>query len=64
MLSVWPMKSGLSDPPAVDLNKALLEVKLCRRLLDLGRERELEPFLGEALRLNRGHGVGARRRAV
>ena len=26
MLSVWPMESGPSDPPAVDLNKTLLEV--------------------------------------
>lgn len=31
--------------------RAVLEAKLCRRLLDLGRQRNIEPFLEEALGL-------------
>jgi Nif-specific regulatory protein len=45
------MEPAPSQPQSVEFNKALLEARLCRRLLDLGRERELEPFLEEALRL-------------
>jgi Nif-specific regulatory protein len=45
------MSDANASPGPVDVDKAVLEAKLCRRLLDLNRQTGLEPFLEEALGL-------------
>src|SRR6185295_19013241 len=49
MLSLPIMSESV--PKTAGENKAILEATLCRRLLDLGRQSQLAPFLEEALRL-------------
>lgn len=50
MMSLRAMVGSVPGVPARE-GKSVLEAKLCRRLLDLGRQRELAPFLEEALGL-------------
>lgn len=51
MMWVRIMEHPVSDSSSGDVSTAVLEAKLCRRLLDLGGARALEPFLEEALGL-------------
>lgn len=51
MLSVRIMSDPQASPDRVSIDKAVLEAKLCRRLLELNRQSALEPFLEEALHL-------------